>query len=691
MSDLKPPVAEQRTHTVERFGEFIEDPWFWLRDREDPAVRAYLEAENAWAEAELAPVAALRESLYLEMLARIKQTDLSVPYRYRGCYYYSRTEEGKQYPIHCRKPGSLEATEHVLIDLNALAVGKPFMALGEFDVSDDGNLLAYSTDETGFREYVLQVKDLRDESHLSIRIEHSGTAAWSADGKWLFYTTEDEAKRPCRLWRHRLGTADHELLYEEKDESFRIGVGRTRSGEWLVMQAGSHTTSETRLLRADDPSGSWTLFLPRQPDREYDLDHQGDRFVMRINDAGRNFRLVAVPLDDWSPQAWRELLPHRESVMIEALDCFRSHVVVTERDLGLPKIRIIAGDGTSAHVPFAEAVCEAYLGPNAEFETSLLRYHYQSLVTPTSVIEYDTRTGDSKLLKRTEVLGGYDPALYASERAWVTAPDGVRVPVSLVWRRDRAREGGPMYLTGYGSYGFPYPIVFSSNRLSLLDRGYAIGIAHIRGGGDLGKPWHDAGRLAHKMNTFTDFIAVAQGLIAERWTSPEHLVIEGGSAGGLLMGAVVNLRPDLFRAVLAQVPFVDVINTMSDPTLPLTVGEFEEWGNPAVEEQYRWMRAYCPYTNLKPGAFPAMLVRTSFNDSQVMYWEPAKYVAKLRTLKSDDRPLLLLTNMGAGHGGASGRYDRLREIAGDYAFILAGDGRRATGDGLTKQRGTRSP
>ena len=672
MSLPKPPVAERRTHTVERFGEFIEDPWFWLRDREDPSVRASLEAENAWAESILEPVKGLRDALYQEMLARIKQTDLSVPYRYRGFFYYSRTEEGKQYSIHCRKPGSLEAPESVLLDLNALAADKPYMALGEFDVSDDGNLLAFSTDETGFREYVLQVKDLRDESFLPIRIEHSGSAAWSADGQWLFYVTEDEAKRPYRLWRHRLGSGDHELIYEEKDESFRIGVGRTRSGDWLVMQAGSHTTSETRLLRADDPTGEWRLVLARQTDREYDIDHQGDRFVMRINDTGRNFRLVAVPHDDWAPAAWRELLPHRDTVMIEGLDCFRTHVVVTERDLGLPRLRIIAADGTSTHVPFAESVCEAYLGPNAEFDTALLRYHYQSLVTPTSVIEYDIQGGTSALLKRTEVLGGYDPGLYASERVWVTAPDGVQVPVSLVWRKDRPREGGPMYLTGYGSYGFPYPIVFSSNRLSLLDRGYAIGIAHIRGGGDLGKPWHDAGRLGHKMNTFTDFIAVAEFLIAERWTSADDLVIEGGSAGGLLMGAVVNLRPDLFRAVLAQVPFVDVINTMSDTTLPLTVGEFEEWGNPAVEEQYRWMREYCPYTNLKPGAFPAMLVRTSFNDSQVMYWEPAKYVAKLRTLKTDDRPLLLLTNMGAGHGGASGRYDRLREIAGDYAFILGG-------------------
>jgi len=671
MNHPTPPRAEPRPHSVEHFGERLEDPWFWLRDRDDPAVRAHLEAENAYAEAVLAPEQERREALYQEMLARIKQTDLSVPYRDRGFYYYSRTEEGKQYPIHCRKRANLEADEAVLLDLNVLAEGKSFMALGEFDLTDDGNLLAFSTDETGFREYTLQVKDLRTGDALPLRIERTSTAAWSADGQWLFYVTEDDAKRPCRLWLHRLGTTDHALVYEELDESFRIGVGRTRSGEWLVMQAGSHTTSETRLLRASDPTGSWRLLLPRVRDREYDLDHQGDRFVMRINDTGRNFRVLTLPEDDWSPAAWRELLPHRDTVMIEGVDCFRDRIVVTERDLGLPRLRLIDRAGASTHVPFPEAVCEAYLGPNREFETPLLRYHYQSLVTPMSVFDYDTTTGASALLKQTEVLGGYDPSRYASERFWVAAQDGTRVPVSVVWRRDRPRAGGPFYLTGYGSYGFPYPIVFSSNRLSLLDRGYAIGIAHVRGGGDLGKTWHDAGRLGHKMNTFTDFIAVAEYLIAERWTAPDHLVIEGGSAGGLLMGAVVNLRPDLFRAVLAQVPFVDVINTMSDTTLPLTVGEFEEWGNPAVEEQYRWIRAYCPYTNLKPGACPAMLVRTSFNDSQVMYWEPAKYVARLRTLKTDDRPLLLITNMGAGHGGASGRYDRLREIAGDFAFILA--------------------
>ena len=653
-----------------RFGERFDDPWFWLRDRDDPAVRAYLEAENAYAESVLAPSKPLQEQLYREMLARIKQTDLTVPYPYRGFFYYSRTEEGKQYPIHCRKRGSLDASEQVVLDLNQLAEGKPFMALGEFDVTDDGRLLAYSTDETGFRDYTLEIKDLETDRLLPFRIERSAGAAWSSDGQWLFYVTEDEAKRPYRLWRHRLGSDLHEVVYEETDEAFRIGIGRSRSGAWFILQVSSHTTSESRVLPADQPDGAWRVFLPRVRDQEYDLDHQGQRWILRINDRGRNFRVVAVPQDQWSPESWTELLPHREAVMVEGIDAFATHLVVSERDEGLPKLRLIDLAGESRFIPFPEAVCEAWLGPNPEFDTALVRYHYQSLVTPMSVFDYQVSSGESVLLKQTEVLGGYDPAQYRSDRLWAVAPDGTRVPVSIVWRKDRPRTAGPLYLTGYGAYGFSYPIVFSSNRLSLLDRGFAIAIAHVRGGSDLGKPWHDAGRMGSKRNTFTDFIAAAEYLIQEGWTSAEQLVIEGGSAGGLLMGAVTNLRPDLFRAVLAQVPFVDVINTMSDSSLPLTVGEFEEWGNPEIEEQFRWIRGYDPYTNLKPGAFPAMLVRTSFNDSQVMYWEPAKYVARLRTLKTDHNPLLLLTNMGAGHGGASGRYDRLREIASDYAFIL---------------------
>ncbi len=671
MSGPLPPMAERRPRAVTFHGETFEDPYAWLRERDDPAVRAYLEAENAYAGQILAGTAALQETLYREMLGRIKQTDLSVPYRWHDHWYFSRTEEGKQYPIHCRKHRTLDAEEEVLLDLNALAEGRSFMALGAFEVSDDGTLLAFSTDETGYREYRLQVKDLRSGQLLPLAVERAGTVAWQADGRTLWYTVEDDAKRPWRLYRHRLGTTEHELVLEEHDEAFRVGIDRTRSGEWLVQIAGSHTTSEVRVLPATG-EGNWRLVAPRRPEVEYDLAHQGERFVIRVNDTSRNFRLVSAPVDDPGPDQWEEVVPGRDEVMLEAVDAFGGHLVLSERADGLPRLRILPRDGGDRLIPFPDPVCEAYLGPNFVYDTTLVRFHYQSLTTPTSVFDFDLRTGSTTLLKQVEVLGGYDPAAYETARLHAPAGDGTLIPVSLVWRRGRPRDGtGPLLLEGYGAYGIPYPIGFSSNRVSLLDRGVAVAIAHVRGGGDLGKPWHDAGRMGQKMNTFTDFIAVAEYLVAQRWTAPARLVAEGGSAGGLLMGAVANLRPDLFRAVVSQVPFVDVLNTMADASLPLTVGEFEEWGNPAVPEQYRWIRAYCPYRNLRRGSYPAMLVRTAFNDSQVMYWEPAKYVARLRTLKEDDAPLLLVTNLGAGHGGASGRYDRLREIALDYAFVLA--------------------
>lgn len=670
-SGVVPPIAARRPTEATRHGERLEDPYAWLREREDPAVRAYLEAENTYADAVLAPTKPLQETLYQEMLGRIKQTDLTVPYRDRGFLYYTRTEEGKQYPIHCRRQADPEGPEQVLLDINAMAEGKSFMAVGAFAVSDDGHLLAYSTDETGYRDYRLQVKDLRTGADLGLMVEHANTVAWAADGRTLFYVVEDSAKRPYRAYRHALGTDRHDLVYEETDEAFGLGVGRTRSGQWLVLGAGSHTTSDAHVLPADQPEGRWQLFLPRVHEREYDLDHQGDRWLVRINDTGRHFRLVAAPVADPRPDGWVELLPHRADVMLESVDAFADFLVITERQEGLPRLRIMPRDGAPHDVPFPEAVCEAYLGPNREYRTGMVRYHYQSLVTPTSVFDFDVTARTTTLRKQTEVLGGFDASRYESHRLFATSPDGTRIPVSLVARRDRPRDGTqPLHLIGYGSYGISYPIAFSSNRLSLLDRGFAVAIAHIRGGGELGKTWHDAGRMAVKQNTFSDFIAAAEHLVRERWTRADRLAIEGGSAGGLLMGAVVNQRPGLCAAVVSQVPFVDVINTMSDASLPLTVGEYEEWGNPGVAEQYAWMRAYDPYLNLRRGPYPAMLVRTAFNDSQVMYWEPAKYVARLRTLKTDTRPLLFLTNMGAGHGGASGRYDRLREIALDYAFLL---------------------
>jgi len=666
-----PPLASRRPRVFELHGERFEDPYYWLRDRDDPAVRAYLEAENAYADQVLAPTRSLQESLYQEMLGRIKQTDVSVPYRDGGHWYYVRTEEGKQYPIYCRKRGTLEAPEELLLDLNVMAVGHPFMALGALAVSDDGRLLAYSTDVTGYREFTLVVRDLETGEQVAGPIEKCGSVAWAADNRTFFHAVEDDAKRFYRIWRHELG-GERELVYEEADARFRVGVERTRSRRFLLLQSDSHTTSEIRFLPATAPRAPARLLVERVAERELEADDLGDGWLLRVNDTGPNFRVVRLGEDDFAPADWVEVLPHRDDVMIEGVDTFAGHWVAWEREAGLVKIRISPRAGGAARsVEFPEPVYEAGPGANAEWDTGKLRYEYESPTTPHSVYDYDVASGVGTLLKRREVLGGFDPARYGCERLSVPAPDGTPVPVSVVFRREPPGEGpAPMLLTGYGAYGIPFPVGFSSNRLSLLDRGVTVAIAHVRGGGELGRRWHDAGRMAAKMNSFTDFIAVAEALITARRTGPERLVIEGGSAGGLLMGAVTNLRPELFTAVIAQVPFVDVINTMLDASLPLTVGEYEEWGNPALPEQFAWIRPYCPYTNLARRAYPAMLVRTSLNDSQVMYWEPAKYVARLRTLKTDANELLLVTNMRAGHGGASGRYDRLREVALDYAFAL---------------------
>jgi len=669
-----PPVAKKVAKADMLHGERRVDDYYWLREKTNPEVIAYLQAENAYTAAGMKPTEAFQEALYKEMLGRIKQTDLSVPYRYRGYFYYSRTEEGKQYPIHCRKKGSLDAPEQVALDLNELAKGQKFMALGAYAVSDDGNLLAYSTDNTGFRQYTLRVKDLRTGEGLAESIEKTHAAAWAADNRTLFYTVEDAAKRPYRLYRHRLGSrGPDDLVYEEKDEMFSISVHRTRSGAYLLLRSASHTASEVRYLPAAEPEGAWKLIAPREPMREYDVDHHGDRFYIRTNDKGRNFRLVSAPVSDPRTENWKEVVPHRSDVMLEGVEFFARHYVLRERENGLPHLRVTdLRTGQSHRIEFPEPAYAVFPGDNREFDTAAFRFNYQSLVTPPSVFDFDTEKRERKLLKQTEVLGGYDPSQYQSERIDAAAADGTRIPISVVYKKGFKRDGtAPMLLTGYGSYGISSPPTFSSSRLSLLDRGMVFAIAHIRGGGEMGKAWHDQGRMMHKKNTFTDFIAAAEFLIAQRFTSKDRLVIQGGSAGGLLMGAVTNMRPDLFHAVVALVPFVDVINTMSDPSLPLTVGEFEEWGNPQKKAEYDYMRSYSPYDNLEKKAYPAMLVRTSLNDSQVMYWEPAKYVARLRALKTDSNVLLFKINMAAGHGGASGRYDFLRELAFDYAFMLA--------------------
>ncbi len=670
----KPPVAKLVPKDVTVHGDASVDNYFWLREKQNPEVAAYLNAENSYAEVVMQGTEGLQESLYQELLGHIKQTDLDVPYRDGEYWYYKRTEEGKQYPIYCRKKRTLDAPEQITLDLNELAKGEKFMAIAAYQVSDDGNLLAYSTDNTGFRQYKLHVKNLSTGAVVAQVAEKTGSVAWAADNKTLFYTVEDHAKRQYRVYRHVLSSGKtDDLVYEEKDERFNVGVQRTRSRKYILMDVASHTTAEARFLPADQPTGEFKLINPRRQDHEYYVDDHGDQFLIRTNDKGRNFRLVTAPISDPGEKNWKELVPHRRDVMLSNIDVFRDFYVRVEREQALPHLTIVDfKSGTAAHrIEFPEPVYSAFPQQNHEYETKLYRYSYQSLITPNSVFDYDVEKRASKLLKQTEVPG-YDPTKYKSERLWTTAKDGTRVPISIVYRKDFAKNGAhPMFLTGYGSYGMSYPVTFNSNMLPLLDRGFSYAIAHIRGGGDMGKPWHDAGRMFNKKNTFSDFIDCAEYLIANKYTTKNGLVVQGASAGGLLMGAVTNLRPDLFRIVISKVPFVDVLNTMLDASLPLTVGEYEEWGNPNKPDEYQYIRSYSPYDNLEKKAYPTILVKTSFNDSQVMYHEPAKYVAKLRTLKTDSNPLVLKTNMAAGHGGSSGRYDYLKEIAFDYAFVLS--------------------
>jgi oligopeptidase B len=680
---VTPPIARKQHTETPLFGNLLTDDYAWLRDKEDPEVTAYLEAENAYAESVMGPLSGLRGDLYQEMLSHVKQTDVSVPFRDGDWWYYTRTEEGQQYAIHCRTHGVPNATEdtpeQVVVDGNKLAEGHPFFAVGDMDISDDSRWLAYTTDTTGFRQYTLHIKDLETGETLPGEVHRVGSVVWAADNRTLFYTVEDEVqKRQFQLWRHTLRWpyATDVLVYQDDDERFNLGAGRTRDGKYLILEAGSHTTSEARVLLASEPEGEFAVIAPREDEHEYSIDHRNGLWFIRTNDRGRNFRLVTAPVATPGREHWNELIPHRDDVMLEDVDLFESFFVACEREAGLPRLRIarFSGDGAgfaaAGEIAFPEPAYSAHPHVNRVFAATTFRYAYQSLVTPSSVYEYDPATSVSTLLKQMEIPGGFDRTLYASERVNATAPDGVLVPVSLVYRIDKRTEANPLYVYGYGSYGYSLPLGFSGNRLSLLDRGVVMAYAHIRGGGDLGKPWHDAGKMLVKRNTFTDFIACVEHLTAAGYGDPARVAIEGGSAGGLLMGAVVNMRPDLFHAVISHVPFVDVMNTMLDATLPLTVPEYEEWGNPNEEEYFKYMLSYSPYDNLKEASYPAMLVKTSLHDSQVMYWEPAKYVAKLRTLKTDDNPLLLVTNMQAGHGGASGRYDYLKEIAFDYAFLL---------------------
>ncbi|HZC66557.1 MAG TPA: S9 family peptidase [Candidatus Dormibacteraeota bacterium] len=672
---VAPPVAKKIAKTTEINGVTLVDNYAWMREKSNPEVKAYLEAENAYTDAVMKPTEALQKKLYGEMLGRIKETDVDVPYREGGYFYYSRTEAGKQYPIYCRKKGSLDAPEEVILDVNEIAKGQKFMSVSERAVSDDGNLLAYTTDNTGFRQYALAVKDLRTGKVLIDHAERVDSVEWAADNKTIFYSVEDPvAKRAYQVYQHTAGTAGPDkLVYEEKDERFDVYVGKTRSGKYLLLISASHTTSEARYLPADQPQGSWQLIEPRKQDVEYYPDHNGDFFYIRTNDTGRNFRLVKAPVSDPKAANWKEVLPQRADVMLDDVDFFKNYYVLSEREGGLPQLSVVdLASGASRRIAFPEPAYAAYGQANRVYDTTKFRYGYQSFITPSSVFDYDMAAGTSVLLKQREVPGGYDRAKYQVEQLYATAPDGVKVPVSVVHLKGAKLDGkGALFLTGYGSYGVSSDVYFNSNLFSMVDRGVVYAVAHIRGGGELGKAWHDDGRMLHKKNTFTDFIASAEYLVAQGYGSKDRLVIEGTSAGGLLMGAVLNLRPDLFHAALVNVPFVDVMNTMLDETLPLTVGEFEEWGNPKEKAAFDYMLTYSPYDNVVAKNYPDMLVRTSFNDSQVMYWEPAKYVAKMRALRTDHNTLIFKVNLDpAGHGGASGRYDRLKDAAFNYAYYL---------------------
>jgi len=671
-NQLKPPVAKKVPKIDTVHDDVRIDDYFWLHEKTSPDVIAYLDAENAYTDAVTKPLENFQEKLYKETLDRIKQTDLSVPYKYGNYWYYTRTEEGKQYPIYCRKLQTMDGEEQVSLDLNILSEGHKFLGLGVYKVSDDGNLLAYSLDTTGFRDYRCYIKDLRTNENLPEKIEHVSSVEWSDDNGTLFFVREDRAKRPYRLHRHRLGTSDDHLIYEEKDELYKVWVSRSSDRKYLFIATESSVTSEVRYLESSRPAGEFQLLLARETDHEYSVDHREGLFYIRTNKNAKNFRLVTAPVKNPLPPNWKEIIPHRPDTELEGVSLFKNHAVFSERKNALNQLRVLDfRTGTIREIVFPEPVYSAFPGANPEFDTCKFRYSYQSFITPTSAFEYDMDSGASVLLKQTEILGGYDPALFVSERLSAKASDGSLIPISLVYRRDLKRDGtSPLLLYGYGSYGISIPVTFSVPRLSLLERGVVYALAHIRGGGDMGEQWRDDGKMMKKKNTFTDFISCAEELIHKGYTVRDRLAIEGGSAGGLLIGACLNLRPDLFKAAHLAVPFVDVVNTMLDASLPLTVGEYLEWGNPNIKEEYDYMKTYCPYSNIKAAAYPDILITTSLNDSQVMYWEPAKYTAKLRAMKTDSNILVLRTNMGAGHGGASGRYDAFREQAFVSAFLL---------------------
>ncbi len=672
----RPPVANRVPKELVMHGHARVDEYYWLNQRQDPEVIAYLQAENAYTDEVMKPRAALREVLYQEMVGRMKQDDTSVPYFENGYWYYTRFVKGKEYPVHCRRKKSMQGVEQVLLDGNRMAEGHRYFHVGRLAVSPDNATLAYSVDTVSRRQYRIRFRSLKTGREYAEEIRMTaGSMAWAADSRTLFYPVIDpETLRSFKVCRHVLGTpAENDAsVYEEKDETFGVTVGLSRSRRYLILASRSTLSNEYRILDASRPAGEFRMFQERVRGLEYSIDHLNDRFYILTNDGAVNFKLMQAAGDKTGREFWSELIAHRPDVLLEDFELFNGHLVLSERRAGLTQIRVLPwGDAQGYTIDFPESAFMAHPAFTAEPATHLMRFSYTSLTTPSSVVEFNMKTRERKLLKRQEVLGGYLPELYATERLMAPAYDGTRVPISLVYRKDTPRSAAtPLLLYGYGSYGASMDPAFSPMRLSLLDRGFIFAIAHVRGGQELGRSWYDDGKLFRKMNTFTDFISCAEYLVRRGYTSPGKLFASGGSAGGLLMGAVANLRPDLFCGIVAAVPFVDVVTTMLDPSIPLTTSEYDEWGDPNQAEYYDYMLSYSPYDNVRAKDYPAMLVTTGLHDSQVQYFEPAKWVARLRALKTDNNVLLLRTNMEAGHGGASGRFRRLEEVAFEYAFLL---------------------
>ena len=683
-TDAQPPIAQVKPRELTEHGETRVDNYFWLREREDPEVITYLEAENEYTAAMLAHTDGLQDLLFEEIRGRIKQDDSSVPYRDGNYFYYTRYEEGNEYPIYARKRGSLDAAEEMMLDANVLAEGHGFFSVGTWQVTEDERLLAYAADTQGRRFYSVRFKDLETGELLTDRIDSiTPNIAWANDNRTLFYTKQDaETLRSFQIFRHVLGTdsAEDELVYEETDTEFGTYVFKSKTKRYLMIGCYQTLSSEFHYLDADNPQGEFTVVLPREPEHEYSVVHFGDHFYIVTNDHAQNFKLVRAPVTNPSRDNWDEVLPHRDDVLLQGIEVFREFMVVNERKDGLTQLRVKRWDGGDDHyLEFGEPAYTSYVHVNRDIESSVLRYGYTSMTTPNSVFDYDMVSQEKTLLKQDEVLGGFSSEDYVTERRFATVRDGARVPVSIVYRAGTSLNGtSPLLLYGYGSYGASMDATFNAARLSLLDRGVAYAIAHVRGGQELGRAWYEDGKLLKKKNTFTDFIDVAQFLIDEGYSDPGRLFAEGGSAGGLLMGAVANMRPDLWRGVLAHVPWVDVVTTMLDESIPLTTSEYDEWGDPNERRYYDYMLSYSPYDQVEAKDYPNILVTTGLHDSQVQYWEPAKWVAKLRALKTDSNLLVLKTHMEAGHGGVSGRYRRYRDTAFQYAFLLdlAGLGER---------------